>query len=77
MTLTSNKIVEGEASFRCETDEHAGNLYSIHFEHSAEPPYTKQRRVEAIIDISDDGKLAAVELIDNMPPPPEDYYNEQ
>ena len=34
------------------------------------PPYRTQRHVEAIIDIADDGTLAGVELIDNMPPPP-------
>ncbi len=34
------------------------------------PPYKNQRRVEAIIDIADDGTLAGVELIYNMPPPP-------
>lgn len=34
------------------------------------PPYRKQRRVTAIIDIADDGTLAGVELIDAMPPPP-------
>lgn len=33
-------------------------------------PFTKQRRVKAIIDIADDGTLAGVELIDDMPPPP-------
>ena len=36
----------------------------------AAPPYTRQREVRAIIDIADDGTLAGVELIDNMPPPP-------
>ena len=36
------------------------------------PPYAVQRRVEAIIDIADDGTLAGVELIEDMPPPPKD-----
>lgn len=35
------------------------------------PPYLKQREVRAIIDIADDGTLAGVELIDDMPPAPE------
>ncbi len=35
----------------------------------ANPPYKNQRKVTAIIDIADDGNLAGVELIDNMPPP--------
>lgn len=34
------------------------------------PPYKHQRIVNAIIDIADDGSLAGVELIYNMPPPP-------
>lgn len=34
------------------------------------PPYLKQRYVQAVIDIADDGTLAGVELIDKMPPPP-------
>jgi hypothetical protein len=34
------------------------------------PPYKTQRRVVGIIDIADDGTLAGVELIDEMPPPP-------
>lgn len=34
------------------------------------PPYTTQRRVEAIIDIAEDGTLAGIELIYDMPPPP-------
>lgn len=33
-------------------------------------PYKTQRHVTAIIDIADDGTLAGVELIDDMPPPP-------
>ncbi len=32
------------------------------------PGKLTQRRVEAIIDICEDGTLAGVELIDNMPP---------
>jgi hypothetical protein len=33
-------------------------------------PYTRQREVRAIIDLAEDGTLAGVELIDDMPPPP-------
>lgn len=33
-------------------------------------PYRTQRHVQAIIDIADDGTLAGVELIDEMPLPP-------
>ena len=35
---------------------------------TAGKPYRVQRRVEAIIDIAEDGTLASVELIDRMPP---------
>lgn len=34
------------------------------------PPYRLQRHVTAILDIADDGTLAGVELIYDMPPPP-------
>ena len=33
-------------------------------------PYKQRRRVKAVIDIADDGTLAGIELIDDMPPPP-------
>ena len=36
-------------------------------------PYTRQVEVRAIIDIADDGTLAGIELIDGMPPPPEEH----
>lgn len=36
----------------------------------ANSPYKIQREVKAIIDIADDGSLAGVELIYNMPHPP-------
>ena len=34
------------------------------------PPYTTQRVVRAIVDIANDGTLAGVELVYDMPPPP-------
>jgi hypothetical protein len=40
-------------------------------------PYKKQRRVEAIIDVAPDGTLAGVELIDDMPPPPDTHTEEE
>lgn len=55
-------------------DEHAaeqvGNLYYFAPTNRAPGPYRNQRHVTAIIDIADDGTLAGVELIDDMPPPP-------
>lgn len=47
-----------------------GHLYYFAPENRAKGPYRVQRRVEAIIDIAEDGTLAGVELIDHMPPPP-------
>ena len=47
-----------------------GHLYYFGPTNRRPPPYKKQRHVTAIIDIADDGTLAGVELIDDMPPPP-------
>lgn len=47
-----------------------GHLYYFAPTGRRKPPYLKQREVKAIIDIADDGTLAGVELIDDMPPPP-------
>lgn len=47
-----------------------GHLYYFAPTNRAPPPYKRQRRVTAIIDIASDGTLAGVELIDDMPPPP-------
>jgi hypothetical protein len=58
------------AYWTCDSDELAGHLYYFAPTNAAPPPYTKQREVKAIIDIADDGTLAGVELIDDMPPPP-------
>ncbi len=46
------------------------HLYYFAPTNRAPPPYTEQRHVQAIIDIAEDGTLAGVELIYNMPPPP-------
>jgi hypothetical protein len=58
------------AWFTCEQDALAGNLYYFGLGNRAPSPYTRQREVRAIIDIADDGTLAGVELIDDMPAPP-------
>lgn len=51
-------------------EDGVGHLYYFAPSNRARPPYLKQREVKAIIDIADDGTLAGVELIDDMPPPP-------
>ena len=48
----------------------AGHLYYFGIVVRTRGPYTKQREVRAIIDVADDGTLAGVELIYDMPPPP-------
>ena len=58
-----------QATVTHQHDEHAGHLYYVRLDDRAPKPYRVQRRVEAIIDIADDGTLAGIELIDNMPPP--------
>ncbi len=58
-----------EAEITHENDEHVGHLYYVRLKVRHPPPYTTQRRVEAILDIADDGTLAGIELIDEMPPP--------
>lgn len=57
-------------------DEIGEHLYYFAPEGRAAPPYKTQRHVEAIIDIAEDGTLAGVELIDNMPPPPRSMDDE-
>lgn len=49
-----------------------GHLYYFAPRGRTPGPYRNQREVRAIIDIADDGTLAGVELIDDMPPPPAD-----
>lgn len=51
-------------------EEHGHRLYYFAPTDRAPGPYRNQRHVTAIIDIADDGTLAGVELIDDMPPPP-------
>lgn len=57
-----------DAEFAKETGAH---LYYFAPANRTSGPYKQRRYVRAIIDIADDGTLAGVELIDNMPPPPE------
>lgn len=50
----------------------AGSIEVYYFRASVSRDFPRptQRHVNAILDIADDGTLAGVELIDNMPPPP-------
>ena len=59
-----------QPAFFTHEDSGVGHLYYFAPENRAEAPYLRQRTVSAIIDIAEDGTLAGVELIDDMPPPP-------
>lgn len=48
-------------------DEDAGAWY-LGVVNCAKPPYTTQRRVEAIIDLDGDGRLVGVELLEALTP---------
>lgn len=67
---TEGTLRRRPASYTCEVSEIAGPLYYIKLGDAAPPPYTKQVHRTAIIDVADDGTLAGVELITDMPPPP-------
>ena len=57
-----------KAAFTHEEDSEAGHLYYFAPAERSPSPYKMQRRIEAIVDIADDGSFAGVELIDRMPP---------
>jgi len=60
-----------KAYWTCDEHPSTGPLYYFAPTNARPPPYLKQIRVEAILDIADDGTLAGVELVmGNLPPPP-------
>lgn len=67
--VSEERLRERSATFTCD-DSEVGPLYYFKVTDRAPGPYKKQLRVEAIIDVADDGTLAGVELIEYMPPPP-------
>ena len=56
---------KGEATWTY--DEEAGAWY-FGLRDRAKSPYLKQRRVEAILDLDADGRLAGIELIESIEP---------
>lgn len=65
-------LVKGNAEWTCDVTEH-GNLWYFKLAERESPtsPLKKQMHVQAIIDVSDDGTVAGVEIIDyKMPRPP-------
>jgi hypothetical protein len=66
------KLAERPPTYTCDSETADLVSHSFYFALAdrAPPPYRTQRHVQAILDIADDGALAGVELIDNMPPPP-------
>ena len=59
-----------DAYWTCNSDDDGDHAYYFAPIDRRPPPYMKQREVRAIIDIAEDGTLAGIELIDDMPPPP-------
>lgn len=60
-----SEMQKGEAHWTY--DDEAGAWYfGLHTR--AKPPYLKQRRVEAIIDLDAHGRLAGVELLEPIEP---------
>ena len=64
------KLERHEAYFTY--DDEAGAYYFA-IKSRANPPYLKKRRVEAILDIDSEGRLAGVEILEDIEPsrPPE------
>ena len=67
----ANEIVH-HALVSCDMEHKhvVGPLYYIKLCDRSPGPYKTQLHRKAIIDVADDGTLAGVELIDDMPPPP-------
>jgi hypothetical protein len=63
-----------EAYWTCEENTLVGPLYYFAPKNATKPPYLKQRRVTAILDIAEDGTLAGIKLVPltggSLPPPP-------
>jgi hypothetical protein len=65
------KLKQHAAYYTCDEYDRIGPLYYFAPSDRTPPPYTTQRRVEAILDIASDGTLAGVELVfGDLPPPP-------
>lgn len=65
----SEPMHKSTAHFTVDSTE-VGHLYYFAPADRAPGPYLKQIHVNAIIDVAEDGTLGGVELIDDMPPPP-------
>lgn len=71
MTTDTKPLRQFAATYTCDHDNGVtGPLYYFAPVGRRPGPYRARRLVEAILDIADDGSLAGVELIDNMPPLP-------
>ena len=72
------QVIDGEfiahypATYTCDMScaDTVGPLYYFRLVNRSPGPYKRQIRREAILDIAEDGTLAGVELIFDMPPPP-------
>lgn len=63
-------MIKHPAYWTHEDSDDTGHLYYFAPSNRANPPYRNQKEVKAIIDIAEDGTLAGIELIYDMPPPP-------
>lgn len=63
-------LTKRPAHYTVDGNEDTGYLYYVRLEDCQPGPYRNQKQVRAILDIADDGTLAGIELIDDMPPPP-------
>lgn len=61
-------MASGNATWTCHLEH--GPLWYIKLAEADAPPYFTQREVRAVLDIDQNGKLAGVELIEDMPSPP-------
>lgn len=53
--------IDGTAAWRCYTKR---GLWYIALDGRSPPPYMRQARVQAILDLDADGRLAGVEIVD-------------
>lgn len=64
-----SRKIEGTATWTWH--EEAGGAWYVALEGRAVPPYLRQITVEAIVDVGSDGRVAGIEIVDALPPPPE------
>lgn len=64
-------IVSDLARYRY-MEDHGYGAHYVKLQNAGPPPYLRQVRVEAILDVDADGRLAGIEIVDDRAPPPRD-----